>query len=128
MYSQLRIVNFLKAVMIQGVVSSDVFLDLKIDEMDELLQAVGFTIEPAGKIIKSTPGTVCAYYVRPKSGSWEFCNKKFFYSQSTLNTWGDATRMLKENLRNKKEVFEEFGIKKTLYFDFANGKFLPHLK
>lgn len=101
---------------------------LKIHEIKELLKKVGLTIEAGGEITDKTPGTVCAYYVRPLSGSWTYLWNKFFYSRSMLNTWADACKILKKNLMEKEQLFEELGIKKSLRLQFENGEFIVHEK
>lgn len=101
---------------------------LKIHELKALLKEVGFVIEPSGEIIEGPPGTLCGYYIRPLTGSWTYVSNKFFYSQSNLNTWGDAAKILKKNLLEKEEPFEELGVKKSLRLQFEEGEFIVNIK
>lgn len=101
---------------------------LKILELKELLKKAGFILEPSGEIIEGPPGTLCGYYIRPLSGSWEYLRNKFFYSQSNLNTWGDAIKILKKNLLEKEETFLESGVTKSLSLKFEDGEFIVKIK
>ena len=109
-------------------VKTDLLDSFKIHELKKLLEKVGLLIEVSGEITDKTPGTICAFYVSPINGSCQFVRKRFFYSQSKLNTWGDATKILKKNLLEKEEIFEESGVEKSMSLEFKEGEFILTIK
>ncbi|MDQ3244798.1 MAG: hypothetical protein M3P22_00395 [bacterium] len=110
---------------------SEFLADISKSELDKALREIGYNLEPSGSIVTKSfaSGVICAFYIRPRVGTWTYLTERILFTKANLNTFESAFNLLKERLiKNESHIFTSYGFQKELNFEFRDGKLIANIK